>query len=56
MGGNLKEAVRKVFVSLCEKGVCTLVVGSGPEKRSNAFEVIGRGKVRTQMEWWWRRP
>lgn len=37
MGGNLKEAVRKGFVSLCEmgdlKGVCTLVVGSGPEKR-----------------------
>lgn len=24
--------------------------------RSDAFEVIGRGQVRTQMEWWWRRP
>lgn len=24
--------------------------------RSDAFEVTGRGKVRTQMEWWWWRP
>lgn len=39
-GWYLKEAVRKVFVFLCEMGdlkdVCTLVVGSGPEKRRRA--------------------